>query len=160
MGVTGFSFEFPSPVAPARIFKASVLDIHNLAPKIMPEVVSSACLLQGDGGVGSVKHFKFTDAIPYTHVNERVDLLDKDNFEYKYTVTDGADVGSKLISAVYHVKFETASNGGSVCKVTAEYHTASGVEYTEEELNVGKEGVKGMFKGVEEYLLKNGEAYA
>ena len=66
MGVTGFSFEFTSPVAPSRMFKASVLDACNLAPKILPEVISSAALVHGDGGVGSVKQYKFTSGLNLT----------------------------------------------------------------------------------------------
>ncbi|KAL5983635.1 hypothetical protein ACLOJK_017725 [Asimina triloba] len=154
-----YSFEFTSPVSAARLFKASVLDITNLAPKIMPEVVASASILQGNGGVGSIKQFKFTDALPYTHVNERVDSLDKENFDFKYTVTDGADVGTKLDSVVYHVKFVPAGHG-CVCKLTAEYHPKAGVEYPEEALNAAKEGVQGMYKSVEAHLLSDSSAYA
>ncbi|XXG84344.1 hypothetical protein AAC387_Pa10g1879 [Persea americana] len=160
MGVTGFSFEFTSPVAPSRMFKASVLDACNLAPKILPEVISSAALVHGDGGVGSVKQYKFTSAVPYGHVNERVDELDEGKMEYKYSVTEGSDIGSKLLSAVYHIKVGPSGDGGCVYKLTAEYQTVPGVNYTDEEVNVGKEGLIGMFKAVEGHLLANPQAYA
>ncbi|XP_058076552.1 pathogenesis-related protein 1-like [Magnolia sinica] len=160
MGVTSFSFELVCSVTPARMFKASVLDLHNLAPKIMPQVVSGAGLIEGDGGVGSVKQFKFTDAVPFSHVNERIDALDKEKLEYKYTVTEGGDVGTKLISAVYHVKFVPAGNGECLIKATAEFTPVSGVQYTDEEANIQKEGVMGMFQAVEAHLLENPDAYA
>ncbi|KAL5983633.1 hypothetical protein ACLOJK_017723 [Asimina triloba] len=155
-----FSCEFTSPVSASRLFKASVLDITNLAPKISPEAVASASILQGDGGVGSIKQFKFTDAIPYSRVNERVDVLDKEKLELKYTVTDGADVGTKLASVVYHVKFVPAANGGCTCKLNAEFHPNAGVQYPEEAVNAAKEGVLGMYKSVEAYLVKDHAAYA
>lgn len=93
-------------------------------------------------------------------MTERVDALDEEKMECKYCITEGADVGSKLISAVYHVKVAPAGNGGCVYKMTAEYKTAPGSNYTDEEVNVGKEGLIGVFKAVEAHLLGNPQAYA
>lgn len=75
MGVTGFSFEFTSTVAPARMFKAAVLDSHNLEPKVLPDVISSAGLIHGDGGVGSVKQYKFTEGLSLTHSFSSAEFL-------------------------------------------------------------------------------------
>ncbi|KAL5996264.1 hypothetical protein ACLOJK_026338 [Asimina triloba] len=158
--MVGFADEFECSVAPARMFKAAVLDVHNLAPKIMPHVVSGAGLLKGDGGVGSVKQIKFTDVVPFGYFNERVDVLDKDNLVYSYTIIEGADVGTKLISSVYHVKFVPSGNGGCVIKTTAEFTPAAGVTYTEADVNVHKEGVTGMYKAVSAHLEQNPDAYA
>lgn len=53
--------EVESPVAAPRLFKA-LLEWHNLAPKLTPEIVSSAqmIILNESEGVGSVRQFNFT----------------------------------------------------------------------------------------------------
>lgn len=61
MGVFTFTDELSSPVAPARIFKASIVDSHNLIPKLLPHAVKSIELLQGDGGAGSIKQINFAE---------------------------------------------------------------------------------------------------
>ncbi|XP_077214239.1 major allergen Pru ar 1-like [Tasmannia lanceolata] len=160
MGIFGFSFELKSPVAASKMFKASVLETHILLPKVMSQIVSSGEIIEGDGGVGSVKYFKYTEVVPYNYVKERVDILDKENFEYKYTVIEGEDVGTKLISIVYHIKFEAAEDGGCIIKTSGEYNTMEGVEYSEEEIDFGRNGLMGMYKIVEAYVLANPDAYA
>lgn len=56
-----FTDEFSSPVAVDRLWKAGILDTHNLMPKIAPDYVKSVEVLEGNGGVGTVKKFNFTD---------------------------------------------------------------------------------------------------
>ncbi|KAF9605430.1 hypothetical protein IFM89_017169 [Coptis chinensis] len=153
MGGTGYSFEIVSSVPADKLFKASVFDMHELAPKIMPEVVKSAAI-QGDGGVGSFKEFHFTEVIPYNYVKERIDSLDKDNFVCSYSLVEGGQLGTKLKAASYKVKVEPSATG-SVCKVSVDLETVDGVEYTAEELNREKEGTVGTYKAIEGYLLAN-----
>ena len=52
--------EMVSSVPPARLWKAAILDAHNLLPKLLPEIIASVEIISGDGGVGSVKQFNFT----------------------------------------------------------------------------------------------------
>ncbi|XP_058083199.1 major allergen Pru ar 1-like [Magnolia sinica] len=160
MGLTGFSFELVSPVDPARMFKASVVDGHNLVPTIQPEVVSSAGILEGDGGPGSVRQFKFTEVIPFSHVEERIEVLDEDKLEYKFTMKEATHTGGRVISATYNMKIEPSADGGCICRTTAEYNTGGGVKALDEEINSGKEGVMGMFKAIETYLIQNPSAYS
>jgi len=54
MVVGSLSQEVKCSVAPARIWKAAVVDIHNLLPKIAPHFISSMEMIEGDGGAGSV----------------------------------------------------------------------------------------------------------
>lgn len=61
MGVTSFSDEHTSPVAPSRIFRASIVDSHNLIPKLLPQVIKSMDIIEGDGGAGSIKQITFTE---------------------------------------------------------------------------------------------------
>ena len=60
MGVIRFEKEAPAAVAPSRMFKAFV-DSHNLLPKIAPQAFKSIDILQGDGGVGTIKLWNFAD---------------------------------------------------------------------------------------------------
>ena len=55
MGVITFDIEIPSPIPPAKMFKASVLDADNLAHKMMPDAIKSVETLEGDGGPGTIK---------------------------------------------------------------------------------------------------------
>jgi len=55
-----WTLEIASPVAAPRLFRAAVLDWHNLAPKLASHVVASAHPVEGDGGVGSIRQFNFT----------------------------------------------------------------------------------------------------
>jgi hypothetical protein len=60
MASNSWTLEIPSPVAAPRLFRAAVMDWHNLAPKVASHVVTSAHPVEGDGGVGSVRQFNFT----------------------------------------------------------------------------------------------------
>jgi hypothetical protein len=61
MGVTTYTDEFTSQIPPARLFKALIIDSHNLIPKVLPEIVKSIEFIQGDGGVGSIKQINFVE---------------------------------------------------------------------------------------------------
>lgn len=60
MGVTAYSDEYTSPIPPARLFKALIIDSHNLIPKLMPLAVESI-EIEGDGGAGSIKKINFAE---------------------------------------------------------------------------------------------------
>lgn len=55
MVVTSYIQEFTTPIAPSRMFKALILDLHNLIPKIVPQGINSIEFIQGDSGAGSIK---------------------------------------------------------------------------------------------------------
>ena len=59
MGLVSFAQENESPISASRLFKALVLDYHNLYKKLMPESIISTEIIQGDGGVGSIKQINF-----------------------------------------------------------------------------------------------------
>ncbi|XP_010259438.1 PREDICTED: major allergen Pru ar 1-like [Nelumbo nucifera] len=159
MGVVIYTQEFTCAIPPARMFKALILDSHNLCPKLMPQSIKSIDIL-GDGGVGTIKQTNFTEASPYKYVKHRIDALDKENFICKNTMIEGDALGDKLTSVVYEVKFEASADGGCICKMSSEYHTVGDAQFTEEDVKAGKEGALGMYKAVEAYLLQNPDAYA
>ncbi|XP_008790865.1 pathogenesis-related protein 1-like [Phoenix dactylifera] len=159
MSSSSWSHEIKSPVPAARLFKAAVLDWHNLAPKLVPDIIVSAAGIEGDGGVGSVRQFQFSSAMPFSYVKERLDFVDFDRFECKQSLVEGGDIGTKIESASSHFKFEQSSNGGCVCKVVATYKLLPGVE-VKDEITKAKETLTGIFKAAEAYLLANPAAYA
>lgn len=60
MGVFTFTEEYTSPIPPARLFKAPIVDSHNHIPKLMPQV-KSIDIIQGDVGAGSIRQINFTE---------------------------------------------------------------------------------------------------
>ncbi|CAA6668165.1 unnamed protein product [Spirodela intermedia] len=159
--MTGFTEELSSAIAPSRLFLAGALDSHKLAPILLSEFVSHVAIVEGDGGVGTVRVTEFTDAVPYKTTRERTDVLDRENLEYAYTLLEGGPLGEKIESATYRMKLTaSADGGGSVCSVTMGYHPKPGVELTAEEVNADKEAFIGAFQALEAYLLANPNAYA
>ncbi|XP_030463072.1 major allergen Pru ar 1-like [Syzygium oleosum] len=160
MDVTTFTQEFATPIAPSRMFKALILDSHNLIPKIAPQGIKSIEFIEGDGGVGSIKQTNFADGGHLKCLKHKIDALDSDNLVCKYSLIEGGAIFDKIESVVYEVKFEASSNGGCICKMSSEYHTKTGVELKEEDIKQGKEKAMGLYKVVEEYLLANPDVYA
>lgn len=62
-----------SQVEARRLWNAMVKDSHNLFPKVLPELVASVTLIQGDGGVGSTRQINFTPGM--TPINSSVDYI-------------------------------------------------------------------------------------
>ncbi|KAL9407698.1 hypothetical protein AB3S75_046271 [Citrus x aurantiifolia] len=159
MGVIRFEKEAPAAVAPSRMFKAFV-DSHNLLPKIAPQAFKSIDILQGDGGVGTIKLWNFADGGDFKHLKQRIDALDKDNLTCKYTVYEGEGAAAIFEKAVYDVKFEASGNGGSICKVAAECHIKGDQELKEELMKDAEEKATALYNIVEAHLLANPDLYA
>nr|XP_010922267.1 major pollen allergen Aln g 1 [Elaeis guineensis] len=156
-----FVEECKSTVAIDRLWKAGILDVHNLMPKIAPEHISSVEIVGGDGGVGSIKKFNFTDAVkaPVNFLKERVEVLDSANKIFKYSIIGGGLIGLRLKLCSYELKFELGSDGSSVGKLTLQYETLDDADLSEEEKGMLMEGPMGMMKAVEGFLLANPDAY-
>ncbi|XP_044484298.1 major allergen Pru ar 1-like [Mangifera indica] len=160
MGVLHHNSETTTAVAPSRMFQAFILDSHNLLPKLAPQSFKNIELIEGDGGVGSIKLINFPDGSYYKYMKHRIDVLDKENFVCKYTLIEGDSLGEKLESVVYEVKFEPSGNGGSICKVASEYHTKGDHEIKEEVFKASQEKAAELYKVVEAHLLANPDLYA
>lgn len=65
-------------VPPDQVWRA-FKDLHNLLPRILPGFIDSASLLEGDGGVGSIREIKFGLVVPgQSYSKERIDVLDNE----------------------------------------------------------------------------------
>ncbi|XP_020276576.1 pathogenesis-related protein 1-like [Asparagus officinalis] len=158
MSSGSWSHEVAVNVAAGRLFKAAMLDWHNLGPKIVPDFISSGSVVSGDGAVGAIREIKINNpAIPFSYVKERLDFVDHDKFEAKQTLVEGGGLGKMFESATTHFKFEPSSNGGCIVKVTATYKILPGVP---DESAKAKEGITNHMKAAEAYLLANPTAYA
>ncbi|PWZ04369.1 Pathogenesis-related protein 1 [Zea mays] len=153
-----WTVEIASPVAAPRLFRAAVMDWHTLAPKVASHVVASAHPVEGEGGVGSVRQFNFTSAMPFGFVKERLEFLDVDKCECKSTLVEGGGIGVAIETAASHVKVESAAGGGCVVKVDSTYKLLPGVE-VQDEITKAKESVTNIFMAAEAYLVANPEAY-
>ncbi|XP_015573307.1 major allergen Pru ar 1 [Ricinus communis] len=160
MGVFTYSDEYTSPVPPARLFKALILDSNNLIPKLMPQIVKSIEFVQGDGGVGSIKQINFQEGHQLKYVKNRIDAIDPENWSYTYSLVEGDGLLDKLESVVYQVQFLPGQDGGSINKMKSTYNTKGDIVLGEEQVKAGKEKALGMYKVVEGYLLQNPDAYA
>ncbi|KAJ0092885.1 hypothetical protein Patl1_24969 [Pistacia atlantica] len=174
MGVFTYTDEYTSSVPPARLFKALIVDSHNLIPKLMPLAVKSIDIIEGDGGAGSIRqinfgegntfglssiHFLICSFIQVKCIKNRIDELDLENFSYKYSLIEGDGLMNKLDKITYDVKFEPTPDGGSKNKMSSTYYTKGDIVLTEDEIKEGKEKALGMYKIVEAYLLQNPDAY-
>ncbi|CDP10318.1 unnamed protein product [Coffea canephora] len=153
-----YSSEMTSPIPPARLFKAAILD-DTLLPKILPQAIKSVEILEGDGGAGTIKLSKFGEANKFKSAKHRVDELDKENFVYSYSVIESDALKEGIEKFTNEIKFEASPNGGSICKTNSSIYTKGDVQITEEEIKGATERALGMFKAVEAYLLANPDAY-
>ncbi|KAL2494537.1 Major allergen Pru ar 1 [Forsythia ovata] len=159
MAITTFTDEHTSPVPPSRIFKASIVDSHNLIPKLMPQAIKSIQIIQGNGGAGSIKQINFAEGSNFSSVKYHIDELDEKTYTYNYTLLEGGALTDGLEKITYEIKFEPAPDGGSINKVTSNYYTKDDFKLKEEDIKAGKERVLAMYKVVEAHLLQNPDAY-
>ncbi|KAL0283751.1 UNVERIFIED_CONTAM: Major allergen Pru ar 1 [Sesamum angustifolium] len=156
MDAITYDIEIPSSIPAAKMFKAVVLDADTLIPKIMPRAIKSIEILEGDGGVGTVKIIHFGEGSQYK--SARVDAIDTDNLTHSYTIVEGDALAGILESITYRVKIVPTEDGGCICKNRSIYYTKGDVEITEEKIKEGKEKAMQMFKAIEAYLQANPDA--
>nr|ARX80137.1 pathogenesis-related protein 10 [Lilium regale] len=153
-----FTVEVESSVSASRMFKAAVLDWHNLAPKVAPEIIISGVGLEGEGAVGSIRQLNFSSVLPFSFVKERLDFVDHDKFEVKSTLIEGGLLTTTLDSASMHFKIDPTSSGGSLCKAALDFKPKPGVD-AGDEATKGNEHLAQVFKKVEAFLVANPDAY-
>ncbi|XP_076948914.1 major allergen Pru ar 1-like [Bidens hawaiensis] len=163
MGVNVITFtdEFTSTIPATRLFKALILDAHNLYPKITPLGIKSIDTVEGDGGPGSIKQINFIHDGQEIYMKHKIDALDEEKMVYAYTLIEGGELAAgKVESISYNMTFESSPNGGCIGKNTSKYHIKEGSEIKEEEIKEGKDQKAfGVFKAIEAFLLANPNAY-
>ncbi|KAL0388329.1 UNVERIFIED_CONTAM: Major allergen Pru ar 1 [Sesamum radiatum] len=158
MGAITYDVEIPSSIPAAKMFKAVVLDADTLIPKIMPQAIKNVEILEGDGGVGTVKIIHFGEGSQYKSAKHRVDAIDTENLTHSYTIVEGDALAGALESITYHIKIVPTEDGGCICKNRSIYHIKDDVEINEEKIKEGKEKAMQMLKAIEAYLHANADA--
>ncbi|KAI3730067.1 hypothetical protein L6452_18743 [Arctium lappa] len=144
---------FPAP----KLFKI-FNNFDTIAPKAEPETYKAVSVIQGDGGVGSIKNITFGDGVPYTSSKHTVDVIDTNNLCLSYTAFEGDALLGIIDSATHHITF-TPSDGGSIYKHTTVFKCKGDAKLTEDTHNLVKEAVKKTFKAIESYAIAHPEAY-
>ncbi|KAK6122763.1 hypothetical protein DH2020_043501 [Rehmannia glutinosa] len=156
MGITKYTQEIKLRVPAKRMFKAMVTESYTILPKIIPNAIKSSDLLQGDGGVGTIRQTNFPDA----YVKHRIDALDTENCVSKYTLIEGPMLGDPLESVYYNQKFEDTSDGGCIFKTVSEYYTKGDAVFKQDDIKNGNDQAIGFYTLTEEYLLANPDVCA
>nr|CAD1816940.1 unnamed protein product [Ananas comosus var. bracteatus] len=130
-------------------------DDHVHLPKMVPDHVASAEIVEGDGGPGTVKKIAFTPAAKIvTYVKRRLVMLDESNHVFKYEVLEGG-VSEKIKSQTFEFKFESTGDETCVVELKVEYDTVDDEPLGAEEEKKLIQGPFMLFRGVEQYLLAN-----
>ncbi|XP_010027083.2 major allergen Pru ar 1-like [Eucalyptus grandis] len=156
MGVFSFTNEYVSTVPSARLFKALILDSHNLIPKLMTQAIKSIDIIQGNGGAGTIKQINIISGSRLISIKDRVDELNEETFTYKCSMMDRKE---KFESIVHVVKLEPTPEGGSKNMIMTTYNTKGDAEFKEQD-KASNKSVLEMYKLTEAYLLQNPDAYA
>ncbi|KAL7595652.1 root allergen protein [Lactuca sativa] len=158
MAVITVELEVASSYPASKLFKV-FSEFDTLAPKLEPETYKAVDIIQGDGGVGTIKTITYGDAVPFTSSKHKVDSVDVSNYSSAYTIFEGDVLMGIVESANHHVKFVPSSDGGSVYKHTVVFTCKGDNTVPEETINLMKEGFKKSFKGFEAYAIAHPEAY-
>ncbi|KAJ4722084.1 Major allergen d 1 [Melia azedarach] len=158
MGVITYQSEDASPVPAPRLFKALVLESDQFLPKIIPDVVKSIELVEGNGGPGSIKKLTYVEDGKLITVKHKIEEVDKVNLKTSYTVIEGDILQDKVEKISYELTYVPSPNGGSVCKSVTKIYTKVDFEVPEEQFKAGKERSRVILKPVEDYLLANPNA--
>ncbi|KAI3821740.1 hypothetical protein L1987_09312 [Smallanthus sonchifolius] len=149
--------EVASSISAAKVFKV-FKDFENIAPKVNPAVFKSIETIEGNGGVGTIKHLTFGDAVPFTSGKYKVDAFDESNFSYSYTFFEGDNLMGILHSITQHVKV-IPSGEGSIFKQTVIYNCIGDEKPSEENLKAEKEMYEQTYKAIEAYATAHPELY-
>nr|ADW93869.1 PR10-2 [Panax ginseng] len=154
MGVQKTETQAISPVPAEKLFKGSFLDMDTVVPKAFPEGIKSVQVLEGNGGVGTIKNVTLGDATPFNTMKTRIDAIDEHAFTYTYTII-GGDILLDIIESIENHFKIVPTDGGSTITQTTIYNTIGDAVIPEENVKDATEKSIQLFKAVEAYILAN-----
>ncbi|WCJ23361.1 Major strawberry allergen Fra a 1-A [Euphorbia peplus] len=155
MAVVTFETVVECALPPSRIFKAVVYKLTDLLTTVMPEVIESVDVIQGNGGVGTIRQVNFGADFPFKYVKERVDAIDEEKLTYTYTVIEG-DVLKGVEKVQNDVVFKATPDGlGTIMTNQGHYFPIGDFQINKDEVNSNNEKSLALFKAIEAYLLAN-----
>ncbi|KAJ0501501.1 putative Bet v I/Major latex protein [Helianthus annuus] len=155
MDVASMEVEITSSLSASKIFKM-LSDFDSIAPKVIPQTYKSIALMQGDGGVGSIKSVTFGNGTTW---KQKIDAIDTSNLSVSYTLFDGDASSDIMDTATHHIKCISSANGGSVYKHTCLIKCKGDAKITDDFINLSKESMTDTFKALESYAIDHPEIY-
>ncbi|NP_001295741.1 major allergen Pru ar 1-like [Jatropha curcas] len=157
MAILTTQTEIATAVPPAKLYKALLLEAHVYAPKILPQSIKSIVLLQGDGGVGTIKQTDFKEGFG-VYLKVKVDAVDEGNLKYIYTAFEGEPWVDTVEKATYEAEVVATPGGGSIYKATNKYYPKGNAEIDPSKIKEAEDMTDGFVKAVEAYLVANPDA--
>ncbi|XP_031264471.1 major allergen Pru av 1-like [Pistacia vera] len=155
MGVITDQLEVSCALPAAKMFKGFVVEADDIFPKVMPQAIKSAELIEGDGGPGSIRKVNIVAGDKPAYLKQKVDALDKESFSFSYTIFEGEILDNKFEKICHESKWESSPNGGSIFKSTAKFYTLPGFEGAENFISNEKQRAIALIKAVEAHLQAN-----
>nr|1TW0_A Chain A, pathogenesis-related class 10 protein SPE-16 [Pachyrhizus erosus]1TW0_B Chain B, pathogenesis-related class 10 protein SPE-16 [Pachyrhizus erosus]1TXC_A Chain A, pathogenesis-related class 10 protein SPE-16 [Pachyrhizus erosus]1TXC_B Chain B, pathogenesis-related class 10 protein SPE-16 [Pachyrhizus erosus] len=157
-GVFVFRDETSSSVAPAKLYKALTKDSDTIAQKI-DGPIQSIELVEGNGGVGTIKKITANEGDKTSFVLQKVDAIDEANLGYDYSIVGGTGLPESLEKLSFETKVVAGSGGGSISKVTLKFHTKGDAPLSDAVRDDALAKGAGFFKAIEGYVLANPAEY-
>ncbi|XP_048140801.1 receptor-interacting serine/threonine-protein kinase 4-like [Rhodamnia argentea] len=115
------------------------------SPSSNPMANSSGIAVEKPHQAGNTSsHFKYA--------KHGVGAPDQDKLTYSYSWIEGDALMNIFEKISYDIKIEANPEGGSICKNRSKYYATGNIQFTEEQINEGKEKVFGLFNALEGYL--------
>ncbi|XP_073147924.1 major pollen allergen Car b 1-like [Henckelia pumila] len=139
-------------VTPKRMFKAMVIDGHNLLPKIIPHMFKSIDVVQGEGGTsGCVRRISFPDG---SQLTDKFKDVDTEKLMLKVDVFDWPMFGEKLETIQTEKMFQESGDGGSIIKWKTQLQLKPGYTHvSDEEINSLKQLSISFITETQAYLV-------
>ncbi|XP_035836065.1 pathogenesis-related protein STH-2-like [Helianthus annuus] len=99
MGVLTYTDEHTSPVIPFKIFKASILDLHNSMPKLYPDAITSIKFIKDKHDL--TKHVDRFREAPNREVDRKLDMIEKVSYDIKFEGSPDGGCISKITTTIY-----------------------------------------------------------
>ncbi|XP_027339649.1 ABA-responsive protein ABR17-like [Abrus precatorius] len=154
MGVFTYNDEEISSVAPEKLYKALTKDADSITPRVL-EAIQSVEIVEGNGGPGTIKKITVLEGGKTSYVLEKVDAVDEANLGYDYSFVGGTALDESLEKVTFVTKVVAGPNGGSIGKVTVNYHTKGDAPLSEAVREETMAKGTGLFKAIEGYILAN-----
>ncbi|MFS7924487.1 putative Bet v I/Major latex protein [Helianthus anomalus] len=158
MSTASFQIEIASSFPAEKVFKIYG-DFHIITPKVNPQVFKSIEIIEGDGGVGTIRLLTFGDGLPFTNTKYRQDGIDASNFTFDNTFFEGDNLMGIIDTINYHIKIIPNAEGGSIFTQKVVYNCKGEEKPSTETLNFIKDMYEKTYKAMEAYAAEHPETY-
>ncbi|KAL1832572.1 hypothetical protein ACET3Z_002223 [Daucus carota] len=121
-----------SKMTAAQLYKNMFIDMDKVMPKILPQIFKSVRLVEGDGGVGTVKEITYGEAVKATTMIQKLVEMDPEAMTYTKVIIGGDVLMGTLESVAYHSVVESSDSGECVVKLTVVFTPLAGQEVSED----------------------------